>query len=148
MLPSITTHLPVGESDLDHAIPFDRVPAARYDREGRVATSVIETLRKRSAERVATAEKFRNLAGDIARYQKRKDEKTISLVESEFERQWNEGKAAEKEEEERLEKSEFSKRPVVNRDYYFDEAMNVVADYLEALAGAGGIAEAAQARPQ
>jgi carboxyl-terminal processing protease len=148
VLPSITTHLPVGESDLDHAIPFDRVPAARYDSEGRVATSVIETLRKRSAERVATAEKFQNLAGDIARYQKRKDEKMISLVESEFERQWNEGKAAEKEEEERLEKSEFSKRPVVDRDYYFDEAMNVVADYLEALAGAGGIAEAAQARPQ
>jgi hypothetical protein len=105
-------------------------------------------LRKRSAERVAATEKFQDLAGDIARYQKRKDEKTISLVESEFERQWNEGKAAEKEEEERLEKSEFSKRPVVERNYYFDEAMNVVVDYLQALSGAGGIAEAAQATPQ
>jgi len=147
VLPSITTHLPVGESDLDHAIPFDRVPAARFDREGRVAASVIETLRKRSAERVAAEKKFQDLAGDIARYQKRKDEKSISLVESEFERQWNEGKAAEKEEEERLEKTEFSKRPVVERDYYFDEAMNVVVDYLQALAGAGRIAEAAQATP-
>jgi carboxyl-terminal processing protease len=148
VLPSITTHLPVGESDLDHAIPFDRVPAARYDREGRVAAAAIEMLRKRSAERVAEEKKFQELADDIARYQKRKDEKTISLVESEFERQWNEGKAAEKEEEERLEKSEFSKRPVVERNYYFDEAMNVVVDYLQALAGAGGIAEAAQATPQ
>jgi carboxyl-terminal processing protease len=147
VLPSITTHLPVGESDLDHAIPFDRVPAARYDREGRVAASVIEVLRQRSAERVAGEKKFQELAEDIARYQKRKDEKTISLVESEFERQWNEGKAAEKEEEDRLEKSEFSKRPVVERNYYFDEAMNVVVDYLQALAGAGGIAEAAQTTP-
>jgi hypothetical protein len=37
---------------------------------------------------------------------------------------------------------------VVKRDYYFDEAMNVTIDYLRALAGAGGIAEAAQAAPQ
>ena len=148
VLPSITTHLPVGESDLDHAIPFDRVPAARYKPEGRVTDPVIETLRQRSAARVADTGKFQDLAGDIARYQKRKDEKTISLVESEFERQWNEGKAAEKEEEERLEKSEFSKRPVVERDYYFDEAMNVVVDYLQAFAGAAGIAEAAQVTPQ
>jgi carboxyl-terminal processing protease len=148
VLPSITTHLPVGESDLDHAIPFDRVPAARYKAESRVTAPVVESLRQRSAARVAAAEKFQDLAGDISRYQKRKDEKTISLVETEFEKQWNEGKAAEKEEEERLEKSEFSKRPVVDRDYYFDEAMNVVVDYLQSLAGAAGIAEAAQVTPQ
>lgn len=147
-LPSITTHLPVGESDLDHAIPFDRVPAARFEPESRVTKQVIDRLRTRSAERVAADEKFRDLAGDIARYRKRKDEKTLSLVASEFERQWNEGKAAEQEEEDRQEKTEFSKRPVVERDYYFDEAMNVVVDYLESLAGAGGLAEAAQAMPQ
>lgn len=147
-LPSITTHLPVGESDLDHAIPFDRVPAAQFDSESRITKGVVEALQSRSSARVAADEKFKELAGDIARYQKRKDEKTLSLVESEFERQWNEGKAAEKEEEERLEKAEFSARPVVERNYYFDEAMNVVVDYLEALAGAGGLAEAAQAVPK
>jgi carboxyl-terminal processing protease len=144
-LPSITTHLPVGESDLDHAIPFDRVAAARYEPTGEVTEPVIDLLRKRSAERVAGDGKFNELSGDIDRYNKRKDEKTISLAEAEFTRQWNEGKKAEKEEEERLEQSEFSKRPVVKRDYYFDEAMNVTIDYLRALTGGGGIAEAAQA---
>jgi len=147
-LPSITTHLPVGESDLDHAIPFDRVPAARYEPTGQVTETVIDLLRKRSAERVAGDEKFKDLSVDIDRYNKRKDEKTISLAESEFTKQWNEGKKAEKEEEERLEQSEFSKRPVVKRDYYFDEAMNVTVDYLRSLAEAGGIAEAAQAAPK
>jgi carboxyl-terminal processing protease len=147
-LPSITTHLPVGESDLDHAIPFDRVAAARFQPTGQVTEPVIDLLRKRSAERVAGDGKFKELSGDIDRYNKRKDEKTISLAEAEFTRQWNEGKKAEKEEEERLEQSEFSKRPVVKRDYYFDEAMNVTLDYLRALAGAGGIAEAAQAGPK
>ena len=147
-LPSITTHLPVGESDLDHAIPFDRVPAARYEPTGQVTETVIDLLRKRSAERVAGDDKFKDLSVDIDRYNKRKDEKTISLAESEFTKQWNEGKKAEKEEEERLEQAEFSKRPVVKRDYYFDEAMNVTIDYLRSLAEAGGIAEAAQAAPK
>jgi O-phosphoseryl-tRNA(Cys) synthetase len=97
---------------------------------------------------VAGDEKFKDLSVDIDRYNKRKDEKTISLAESEFTKQWNEGKKAEKEEEERLEQAEFSKRPVVKRDYYFDEAMNVTIDYLRSLAEAGGIAEAAQAAPK
>ena len=147
-LPSITTHLPVGECDLDHAIPFDRVPAARFESTGRVTQPVVDLLKKRSAERVAQDEKFRELCVDIERYEKRKDEKTISLAESDFTRQWNEGKKAEKEEEEKLEQMESSKRPVVKRDYYFDEAMNVTVDYLQALSGAGDIAEAAQAAPR
>jgi len=146
-LPSLTTHLPVGEADLDHAIEFDRVPAARYEPEGRVTDRVVAMLQERSLQRVAANQEFQELAEDIARYKKRKDEKTISLMESEFERQWNEGKAAEEEEEKRQEESEFSKRPVVKRDYYFDEAMNIVVDYLKALSGAGDIAEAAQAMP-
>ncbi|MEX0688502.1 MAG: carboxy terminal-processing peptidase [Pirellulales bacterium] len=147
VLPSITTHLPVGEGDLDHAIAFDRVPAARYKPEGRVTDAVVEQLRRRSAERVAASEKFGELAEQIARYNRRKDEKTISLSEEEFARQWNEGKAAEQEEDKLLEESELSKRPVVKRDYYFDEAMEVTTDYLRALSGAGDLAEAAQTTP-
>ena len=104
-------------------------------------------LQKMSADRVTKNEKFGELAEDIARYKKRKDEKTISLAESEFSKQWNEGKAAEEEDEKRLEESEFSKRPIVKQDYYFDEAMNVTVDYLRALSGAGGLAEAAQTTP-
>ena len=43
VLPSLTTHLPVGESDLDHAIPFDKVPQAAYLRQG-ARGSVIAAL--------------------------------------------------------------------------------------------------------
>jgi len=149
VLPSITTHLPVGEGDLDHAIAFDRVPPARYTPEGSVSDALVQWLRQRSAERVKGNEKFAEVDGDIARYKRRKEEKSISLNEAEFARQWNEGKAAEEEEEKRLEESEFAKRPVVKRDYYFDEAMNVAVDYLQALAGGGDPAAAsAQATPQ
>ena len=135
VLPSLTTHLPVGEGDLDHAIPFDKVPAAAYQSTAKVSDAIVDQLRRRSAERVRTDEKFAELAADVARYKKRKDEKTVSLVESEFERQWNEGKAAEDEEEKKLEEMEAQKRPVVRRDYYLDEALDVTIDYLQLLAG-------------
>jgi carboxyl-terminal processing protease len=133
VLPSITTHLPVGEGDLDHAVPFDRVARATYQAAERVGDAVIEWLRGRSADRVAGNPDFTKLATDIDRYQKRKDAKTISLLEEEFTRQWNEGKAADDEEKKLEELEGQQKRPVVRRDYWFDEAMNVAVDYLQAL---------------
>ena len=143
-LPSITSHLPIGESDLDHALTFDRVPRADFTGSGKVTDGMVAMLREASAKRVQANKDFEKLAGDIARYEKRKDEKTISLVETEFERQWNEGKAAEDEEEKKLEEMESQKKPVVRRDYYFDEALNVTIDYLKALAGATGLADTAK----
>ena len=139
-LPSITTHLPVGESDLDHAIAFDKVPAAPFQASGRVTADMLKSLRERSVERIKGNDEFTKVEKDIAQYQKRKSEKTISLVEEEFSRQWNEGKAAD-DEEKKLEESADPKRPIVKRDFYFNEAMNVTVDYLNLLAGgAAGLA--------
>jgi carboxyl-terminal processing protease len=144
-LPSITTHLPVGESDLDHAIAFDKVPRAEYQSTGRVSDEMVTTLRDRSAARVSADEEFGKVARDIAQYKKRKEEKTISLVESEFAKQWNEGKAADEEEKKLEEEMESRRRPVVKQDFYFDEAMNVTIDYLKALAN--GTASLARTAP-
>jgi carboxyl-terminal processing protease len=141
-LPSITTHLPVGESDLDHAIAFDKVPAAQFQSSDRVTDETVKILRDRAVKRIGESEDFRKVEKDIAQYQKRKNEKTVSLVESEFARQWNEGKAAE-DEEKKLEETTDPRRPVVKRDFYFNEAMNITVDYLAALAGGGpGLARA------
>jgi carboxyl-terminal processing protease len=140
-LPSITTHLPVGESDLDHAIAFDKVSPATFQASGRVTDDMLRALRERSAARVGRSEDFLKVQKDIAQYEKRKQEKTISLVEAEFERQWNEGKAADDEEKKLEEEMDAQRRPVVKRDFYFNEAMNVTADYLNSLAGgAAGLA--------
>ncbi len=143
-LPSITSHLPIGESDLDHAIAFDRVPRAAYTPTGQVNASLVAKLQELSSQRVAGNKEFAKLLDDIARYERRKDEKTISLLASEFESQWNEGKAAEDEEEKKLEEMESQKKPVVRRDYYFDEAMNVTIDYLRALSGVTGLSDTAK----
>ncbi len=144
-LPSITNHLPVGESDLDNAIAFDRIPQADYQVQQRVTPQMLTALQERSVQRVAADTKFQELLADIARYEKRKNEKTLSLVESDFARQWNDGKAAE-DEEKKLEEDAGPRRPVVNRDFYFDEAMNVTIDYMSLLAGGTpGLAKAGPA---
>ena len=135
-LPSITDHLPVGEADLDNAIPFDRVGKADFTATNDVSESMLETLQQRSTVRVADDEEFQELATDIARYEERKNEKMLSLLESDFVREWNEGKAADKEEEEKQEENAGPRRPVVTRDFYFDEAMRVTTDYLAVLSGA------------
>ena len=142
-LPSITNHLPVGESDLDHAIAFDKVPQAEFTPVNRVTEALVGELRARSAGRVEKNDEFVKLRDDIARYERRRKEKTISLEAAEFERQWNEGKAAE-DEEKKLEELEGQKRPVVRRDFYFNEALDVAVDYLRLLAQAGGLAGPAQ----
>jgi carboxyl-terminal processing protease len=146
VLPSITTHLPVGEGDLDHAIPFDRVPRARYQTTSRVNDALLEWLRGRSAGRVAGHPEFKKLSDDVARYQRRKEAKTISLAEEEFTRQWNEGKAADDEEKKLEEEEARQKRPVVRRDYWFDEALDVVVDYIQALARPDIVAAPPQAQ--
>jgi carboxyl-terminal processing protease len=145
-LPSLTTHLPVGEGDLDHAIAFDKVAAATFQPSGRVSDDMLKTLRDRSAARIQADPEFAKVARDIAQYEKRKNEKTISLVESEFAQQWNEGKAAE-DEEKKVAEAEDPKRPIVKRDFYLNEAMRVTVDYLNMLAGgAAGFARSIPAQ--
>ena len=102
---------------------------------------MLRALNERSTVRIGGSEDFRKVQRDISQYQKRKSEKTISLVESEFDRQWNEGKAAEDEEKKLEDEMDSQRRPVVKRDFYFNEAMNVTVDYLSSLAGgAAGLA--------
>lgn len=133
-LPSITTHLEVGEADLDYALAFDRVPAADFDSSGKADQQVIDVLRERSAKRVEADEEFQEVLQDIEKYKKRKEEKQVSLVETDFIKHWNDFKPAD-DEEKKLEEAESLRRPVVKRDFYFNEAMRITTDYLQALTG-------------
>ena len=81
---------------------------------------------------MAADQEFGKVVGDIEKYKLRKQEKEISLVESEFVKHWNDFKAAD-EEEKKLEEGDSLKRPVVKQDFYFEEAMQVTTDYLQAL---------------
>jgi len=82
ILPSVYDALKVGEKDSPNALPWDTVPAARYQKLNRVAPYVAE-LDKRSAARIATDPDFAYLKQTIARVAKVQDEKTVTLNEVE-----------------------------------------------------------------
>ena len=130
-LPSITTHLDVAESDLDYAMKFDKVPAAEYKKVQYIDRTVLDQLRRLSAERRERSEEFQKLAKDIERYQSQKKRKTVSLNEEKFMADRAELDAR-KEEEKKLEELSNNKSDeIVKKDYYFNETVAVTLDYLQ-----------------
>jgi carboxyl-terminal processing protease len=131
-LPSLTTHLDVGEGDLDYALEFDKVKPADFEKEQLVNSAMVEKLRHLSKDRIEKSEDFQKALRNIERYKKQKEQKKVSLVESEFladRAEFN----ADKEEEREAEELNNPHRPVVKNDYYFKEALAVTLDYLRLL---------------
>lgn len=134
VLPSITSQLPVGESDLDYAMKFDRVDAAEHPYYSMVDGPLLQELRKRSTERMRESTDFQKSVRDIDRFNKQKDRKSISLNREKFIADKGEI-TAEKQEEETFEALNDPNRPVVKRDYYFDEVLSITTDYAKMLGG-------------
>ena len=81
VIPSLTDLPEIGESDLDNPLPWDTVPAAKFDEANRVNPS-LATLRTRSGERVAKAPDFIELKSEIERFRKLRADKSVSLNEA------------------------------------------------------------------
>lgn len=133
-LPSITTHMDVGESDLDYALAFDQVPAAKHGNFEGVSADLVTRLQAASTARIAKSEDFGKLAKSIARYREFKTRKSVSLNETEFFAARKE-LDAEKEEEKQFEKqaNNKAKDEVVKRDAYFNEVLAITGDYVNSL---------------
>jgi carboxyl-terminal processing protease len=133
VLPSITAELEVGESDLEHALPFDRLAKEDiqdFDKLNFVDSAVIDRLREASKQRTAQSTDFKKVATRAERYRTNKDKATISLNEEKFMAEVNADKEDGDVEKEIDEEMNEQDRPVVKKDYYFDEAMDVTLDYL------------------
>lgn len=131
VLPSVTNHMDVSEGDLDYALAFDQVPAARYKKVDLVSKDVVEKLKITSAERRAKSEDFQKLLRNIDRYVEQKSKKRVTLNEEKYFAQRAE-LDADKEDEKQFEEQANNKE-VVKRDYYFNEVLNITLDYVKAL---------------
>lgn len=128
-LPSLTTHLPVGESDLDYAMEFDQVKPAQFKRVNQIDPSVIDQLNDLSSRRRDGSEEFKKALTDISRYQERKNRKSVTLNEEKFLAERAE-LDAEKKTEEQLEEADSPSDEIFKRDFYTDEALAITVDYL------------------
>jgi carboxyl-terminal processing protease len=132
VLPSITNFMDVGESDLDYAIDFHKVPKTEFPAVHLVTNDLINGLRKESEQRISQSDDFAKLLKRIAIFRERKERKSVTLNEKKF---FEEGKEtdAEREERERLEEQLSSNDNKIKRDFYLDEVLLITRDYVNAL---------------
>jgi carboxyl-terminal processing protease len=130
-LPSLTTHLDVGEADLDYPIPFDKInPAPNIKRFNDVTPAIREQLAALSRQRVDQSEEFQKIIRNIARYKEQKAKKFVTLNEEKFLKERAEINA-DREAEKALEKhSDLGNGEHIERDCFINEAMAIAIDLL------------------
>jgi carboxyl-terminal processing protease len=133
-LPSLTTHLDVGESDLDYALKFDRVEGLPHDMYHMVDGPIIDGLRQRSVQRIGQSDYFNQAQKQIDRYEEQKDDPTVTLNKEKFLKQ-REELDSEKKQEELFDDMTDPTRPVYEMDGYGEEALDITVDYLDLLGG-------------
>jgi carboxyl-terminal processing protease len=134
-LPSLTTQLEVGESDLDYALEFDRVQPLQHDIYHMVDSQIVEGLRNRSEQRVSDGDFFTREKRRIQRYEEQKDSKTVTLNREKFLAERAEMNT-DKEEEGIYDKLSDPNRPVFDLENdYNKESLDITVDYLQLLGG-------------
>lgn len=132
ILPSITSVMDISESDLDFALPHDRVPAVAHLEYHMVPGGLLESLRSASSERVSQDSEFLDLLRRKELYVRQKTEKSISLNEAEFMARRKQLDAQKEEEQQTLDDEEDPDQ-VYRDNYYNREVMNIAHDYLDGL---------------
>jgi carboxyl-terminal processing protease len=135
VLPSLTDHYDVSESDLDFPVPFDKVPAVvfrKYDAVYAVEPATISKLKELSSRRIDMSADFGRVKKNIVRYEEQKAKKEVPLNEKKFMARREEFDA-EKEEEKTFGEHAQGTTEAFKRDFYNNEVLAITLDYLREL---------------
>ena len=132
VLPSLTDHMDVAESDLEYPVEFDKVNPADYTKVGKVTKQWIKELRENSAKRIKKSERFQKELHRIQLYNDQKKSKVVSLNEEKFKNRRKEF-SAEEEDKKTIENQVNSSTDEIKRDYYLDEVFEIARDYFNLL---------------
>jgi carboxyl-terminal processing protease len=132
-IPSLRDQADFGEGKMDNALKFDAVPPRKHDQYNRTPTDLVELLKTRSWDRRKADPKFQKQDERIKKYAERKARHTIALNEAKFKAEFisededgrDEAKAKAKDKRKR-----FHERAAWESDYYNDEVVRIVTDYL------------------
>ena len=148
IMPSFLDHLMTGESDLEHALPWDVIQPANYRPVRNAVTPLLPELIARHSKRMGDDSMYQQLLEDIHEFGKRRKRKEVPLL-------WEKREALRQEDEDWAKKSEESlattkrSRYAENEDYsvetdiYMGEALSVLSDLISIQAGADAIAHEA-----
>lgn len=128
VLPSISQHMDVGESDLDFPVAFDQVPQADFDSTSNVNERILSSLRSKSMSRIAGSEKFQKENKRIDKYVEFKDRTTVTLNEEKFAARRKEFNA--EEEDKAAIEEQVNADAEIKRDFYMEEVLDIAVDFL------------------
>ena len=138
-LPNITTHMDVGESDLDYAVEFDRIMPMQHANFRNATADIIGELQKRSTARCDQSEYFAKERTKIERYLEQKENPMVTLNKEKFlaEREEVNSQKAQDEIYDKLQDDDKPVFPTTPSEEsgaaYNDELVAIAADYLELL---------------
>ena len=105
-----------------------------HDNYNRVPADLVATLNDRSVHRRKAEPKFQKLDEQIKKYLDRKARHSISLNEAKFRAEYvpedPEEKAAEEKAKKDRKKKKYAEREVWTSDFYKDEVVKIVTDYM------------------
>lgn len=132
VLPQFTSVLEdIAESDLDYPLSFPKIEPARYPKFNLTSSSVVDSVAKKSAARVAESKDFGEEVEKMELYRSSKLRKATPLNREKYFAELDK-LDANKEETEKMEEI-VNGESGVERDYYLDEVLRLTRDYCEAL---------------
>jgi carboxyl-terminal processing protease len=134
-LPSVRDYMDFGEGKMDNALKFEKVPALDHDNYHKLSPELVALLSERSEQRRKDDAKFQKQAQRIKQFLDRKARHSIALNEAKFKAEYfpdDDDKEAAEEEKAKKEKKKkkFTEREVWSSDFYNDEIIRIVGDYL------------------
>lgn len=143
-LPSILDHIDaLSEGKMEHALRFDKVPPQPHDLYNKVSTDLVARLADRSEDRRKSSEKFKKLEERIKKYVESKAHHAVPLDEDKYRAEVLD---IDEDDPENLDSGDepdpgkkkknkgrtkrFVDRPAWESNYYNDEVINIVRDYL------------------
>lgn len=132
ILPSITDHMDVAESDLDFAVDFDRIPPATITNMGLNAQGLVQRLAEGSHQRIAANDRFGREQKKIDKYIEFKDRTSLTLNEEKFFEQRKEFNAEEEDRQQIEEQLNPDKSDII-KDFYMEEVLSIASDYVRSL---------------
>jgi carboxyl-terminal processing protease len=132
-IPSMLDHRDFGEGKMDNAVRFDKVDALAHDQYNETPDDLVASLNQRSTERRKSDQKFRKLDEQIQKFLERKSRHSISLNEAKFKAEYipdDEDKSADEKAKKDRKKKKYVERDIWPADFYNDEVIRIVTDYL------------------
>jgi carboxyl-terminal processing protease len=141
VIPTLTNAIGMGEGELDYAVDFDRIKPAEFAGYNLVRADALNRLRRDSTERIKASDEFSKELARIARYQRMKDEKSISLNEEKYKARRAAERDAEEEQEKHLgvkrideqqddNQEDNTEHEIFADDFYNKEIVDITLDYL------------------